>query len=178
LDVSEAVDRELARELRGEDNGGRETREDQMEFSDEEVLAPYLREEEGGRREGESWKEMLRRQRREKKTRRQERNREEVARIRRGEVTAAEVFEERMKRRVVGEEKREAVLEKKREAVVEKKIERRIRKKEAWVQRRKEAKAAAILSKREAAKVGGPMRGAKSRDKGSEVEVADGTLLG
>jgi hypothetical protein len=30
--VSEAVDRELARELRRVDNGGRKTREDQMEF--------------------------------------------------------------------------------------------------------------------------------------------------
>jgi hypothetical protein len=148
LDVPEAVNRELVRELRRADNGGRGTGGEEMEWSEEEVLAPYLREEERGRREGESWKEMLKRQRKEKKVRRQERNREEVARIRRGEVTAAEVFEERMMKRVVGEEKREAV-EVKRE-------EKRLRKKEAWLWRRKEAKAAAMASKREAAKAGGP----------------------
>jgi polyphosphate kinase 2 (PPK2 family) len=78
--------------------------------------------------------------------RRKEKNREEVWRVRRGEVTAAEVFEERMKRRVAGEEKREAD-EKRRE-------ERRLRKKEAWLQRKKEAKVAAMTVKREAAKVG------------------------
>jgi hypothetical protein len=71
LDVSDAVDRELARELRRVDNGGRERGKDQMEVMEDEVLVPYLREEEGGRREGESWKEMLRRQRKEKKMRRQ-----------------------------------------------------------------------------------------------------------
>jgi hypothetical protein len=148
LDTSDAVNRELARELRKAENGGKGTGDGQMEWSEEEVLEPYLREEEGGRREGESWKEMLKWQRKEKKVRRQERNREEVARIRRGEVTAAEVFEERMKRRVVGEEKREAD-ERRRE-------ERRLRKKEVWLQRRKEAKVAAMAGKREAAKVGGP----------------------
>jgi hypothetical protein len=103
---------------------------------------------------------MLKRQRKEKKVRRQERNREEVARIRRGEVTALKVFEERMRRRVVGEEK---------------KVERRLRKKEAWLQRRKEAKAVAMTTKREAANANKEI---KAREKGSEVEVADGTLFG
>jgi hypothetical protein len=75
LVVSKAVDRELARVLRRADNGGRGKGSEEMEWSEEEVLVPYLREEERGRREGESWKEMLKRQRKEEKVRRQERNR-------------------------------------------------------------------------------------------------------
>jgi hypothetical protein len=61
-----------------------------------------LREEENlrGRREGESWKEMMRRK--EKKVRTKQRRREEVEKIRRKEVTAAEVFLERMQRSVAG----------------------------------------------------------------------------
>jgi hypothetical protein len=55
LDILDAVDCELVKELRRADNGGRGMGEEQMEWSEEEVLAPYLTEEEGGRREGESW---------------------------------------------------------------------------------------------------------------------------
>jgi hypothetical protein len=74
---------------------------------------------------------------------RREELREEVARVERGEVTAVEVFEEKMKRRVEGKAFREAG-ERRRE-------EKRWKKKEAWLKRMKEGKAAAITAKRVAA---------------------------
>jgi hypothetical protein len=61
-----------------------------------------------------------------------------------------------------------------------KREEKRLRKKKAWLRRRKEAKAAAMASKSEAAKAGGPTPTwrVKEREKGSEAEAADSTLLG
>ena len=142
LDVSDAVDRELEMELRRAENGGREVGSDVEEGGG--VLGPYLRE--GvwkGERGSSQWKEMLKRRKKMRKVKRREELREEVARVERGEVTAVEVFEEKMKRRVEGKAFRDAGERRKEE--------KRLRKKEAWLKRMKEGKAAAIAAKRVAA---------------------------
>ena len=149
IDVSDAVDRELEMELRRAENGGREVESDVEEVGG--VLGPYLRE--GGwkeEREGGQWKEMLKRRKKMRKVKKREELREEVARVQRGEVSAVEVFEEKMKRRVEGKALRDAGERRKEE--------KRLRKKEAWLKRMKEGKAAAIAAKRVAAEgVGGRM---------------------
>jgi hypothetical protein len=89
----------------------------------------------------------LKRRRKMKKVRKREEYREEVSRVQRGEVSAVEVFEEKMKRRVEGKAIRDAG-ERRRE-------EKRLRKKEAWLKRMREGKAAAMAAKRVAAEGGG-----------------------
>jgi hypothetical protein len=149
VDISDAVDRELEMELRRAENGGREVGSDVEEVGG--VLGPYLRE--GGwkeERESGQWKEMLKRRKKMRKVKRREELREEVARVQRGEVSAVEVFEEKMKRRVEGKALRDAGERRKEE--------KRLRKKEAWLKRMKEGKAAAIAAKRVASEgVGGRM---------------------
>jgi hypothetical protein len=110
---------------------------------------------------------MMKRQRKEKKVRRKQRNREEVARIRRKEVTA-EVFLETMQRRVAGDERRDA------EEV--RRTERRMRRKAAWMEKKREVRAAAAKRKREVAREGGPTRRGKAGAKENNIEAADGTL--
>jgi hypothetical protein len=144
LDVSDAVDRELEVELRRAENGGREVESEVEELPEEGVLNPYLRE--GvweGERGSSQWRETLRRRKKMRKMKRREALREEVARVERGEVTAVEVFEEKMKKRVEGK-----VF---REAGERRRAEKRWKKKEAWLKRMKEGKAVAIAAKRVAA---------------------------
>jgi hypothetical protein len=93
---------------------------------------------------------MMRRQRKEKKVRMKIRRREEVERIRRKEVTAEEVFLERIQRSVAGAEKRTAD-----EA---RGVERRMKRKAVWVERKREMRAAAAKRKREVAWEGGANR--------------------
>jgi hypothetical protein len=181
-DVMDDVDRELAKELRRADNGGRDVGEEEEKALEGErrkqddtmkrlparavprfrehardrsptIRAMGVREEEEpkGRREGESWKEMMRRQRKEKKVRTKQRRREDVERIRRKEVTAEEVFLERMQRSVAGAEKRVAD-----EA---KRAERRMKRKAVWVERKREMRVAAAMKKRELARGGRPTGG-------------------
>jgi hypothetical protein len=144
LDALDAVDWELEVELRRAENGGREV-ESEVESEVEEVpergvLDPYLRE---GVWEGEKgsseWKEALRERKRLRKVKRRELLREEVARVERGEVTAVEVFEERMRKKVEGKGIREVRAEKK------------WRKKEAWLKKVRERKTVNIAAKRVAA---------------------------
>jgi hypothetical protein len=217
VDVMDDVDRELARELRRADNGGRDVgveeetaMEGERREQDETMKrlparavprfrehardrSPTMRamgvgeeEEQKGRREGESWKVMMRRQRKEKKGRKRLRRREDVERIRRKEVTAEEVFLERMQRSVAGAEKRVAD-----EA---KKAERRMKRKAVWVERKREMRVAAATKRRELArggrptgegKFGGPSAvtgtsgaGVPLRGSKATVEVADATLMG
>jgi hypothetical protein len=80
--------------------------------------------------------------------RRKQRNREEVARIRRKEVTAEEVFLERMQKRVARDERREAEEARRAESRMA-----------VWVEKKREVRAAAAKRKREVAREGGPTRG-------------------
>jgi hypothetical protein len=140
LDASDAVDRELEVELRRAENGGREVESEVEEVPEEGVLESYLRE--GvweGERGSSQWRETLRERKKMRKVKRREALREEVARVERGEVTAVEVFEEKMRKRVEGKVFREA------------KAEKRWKKKEAWLKRMREGKAVAIAAKRVAA---------------------------
>jgi hypothetical protein len=213
------VDRELERELRRADNGGRdvgveeeedvegERREQDVEMKRLPARAvprfrehardrsPTMRamgvgevnlEESKGRREGESWQVMMRRQRKEKKGRKKLRRREDVERIRRKEVTAEEVFLERMQRSVAGAEKK--VADEARKA------ERRMKRKAVWVERKRELRVAAAVERRGLArggrptgevKVGGSSAGAGTSGVGApsgsskvRVETADATLSG
>jgi hypothetical protein len=211
------VDRELERELRRAENGGRdvgvEEEEDvEGERKEQDVRmkklparavprfrehtrdrSPTMRamgvgevilEESKGRREGESWQMMMRRQRKEKNGRKKLRRREDVERIRRKEVTAEEVFLERMGRSVKGAEKRTA------DGV--KKAERKRMRKAVWVERKRELRVAAAVERRGLArggrptgefKVGGSSAGAGTSGVGApsgsckvRVETADATL--
>jgi hypothetical protein len=140
LDALDAVDWELEVELRRAENGGREVESEVEEVPERGVLDPYLRE---GVWEGEKgsseWKETLRERKRLRKVKRREVLREEVARVERGEVTAVEVFEERMRKKVEGKGIREA------------KAEKKWKKKEAWLKKVRERKTVAIAAKRVAA---------------------------